>query len=167
MRRNPHTGSSLGGLIRDKEWLQSLLEEAGLHWSFWWWLARISWSHPGKDVIPAGGLEFPSPSPPPPRHFRETSGQKFGVWGRIAPQETPGPCVHCAGAKRTHSTPDMQLFKDSKIAKRVRDGHILRKKKKDLLSHSMLSQLIWLLTCSFPHEKDETLSLVKKTYWTV
>ena len=38
--------------------------------------------------------------------------------------------IHCAGAKRTHSTPDMQLFKDSKIAKRVRGAHILQKKKK-------------------------------------
>lgn len=40
------------------------------------------------------------------------------------------PCIHCEGAKRTHSAPDMQLFKDSKIAERVQGGHILQKKKK-------------------------------------
>ena len=38
--------------------------------------------------------------------------------------------VHCAGAKRTHLTPDMQLFKDSKIAERLRCTYSPKKKKR-------------------------------------
>lgn len=52
------------------------------------------------------------------------------------------PCVHCEGAKRTHSTPDMQLFKDSKIAERVQGGHILRKKKKKRLAFLLNVKLV-------------------------